>query len=284
MHWTNYHCHSLYCDGKARMEDFVLEAIKIGMPILGFTGHGPVPFKSVWNMTADDLPKYLDDVQGLKEKYADKITILSGLEIDYVEGELNAKSEIFNCGLDFKIGSLHYLNTFEDGSRFTIDGPPAEWQAGLTQLYDNNVFNVVEDFKRQSIDMIELGGFEILGHMDKTFQHGHKHFPIDHPQYIAAITDILKSASENDIVVEINTKSHERLGFLYPHVQFFKTLKSFDIPVTINSDSHHPLLLTSGMEFAANALLEAGINETYEFSNGNWVACALDKKGIALKH
>ncbi len=282
MIWTNYHCHSSYCDGKAKAEDFVLEAIKNNMPVLGFTGHGPVPFDSVWNMTEKDLPAYLEEIDILKSKYNGQIEILCALEVDYISGLLDAQSPVFTNQLDYRISSVHYLDQFEEGGWFTIDGPPAEWEAGLAKLYNNDVFKVVDSFVDKSIEMIEKGGFEIIGHIDKSFQHGHKYFSVDDPRYVEAINRLLKVASEHAIIVEINTKSFERLGFFYPHQHFFKTLKEFNIPVTINSDSHHPLLLTSGMANAAKALLDAGIKETYEFIGGSWKAFPLTPEGINI--
>ena len=41
---TNYHSHSLYCDGRAGMEDFVRFAISEGFTSYGFSSHAPLPF------------------------------------------------------------------------------------------------------------------------------------------------------------------------------------------------------------------------------------------------
>ena len=41
---TNYHSHSLYCDGRAGMEDFVRFALSEGFTSYGFSSHAPLPF------------------------------------------------------------------------------------------------------------------------------------------------------------------------------------------------------------------------------------------------
>ena len=41
---TNYHSHSLYCDGRASMEDFVRFALSEGFTSYGFSSHAPLPF------------------------------------------------------------------------------------------------------------------------------------------------------------------------------------------------------------------------------------------------
>lgn len=38
---TNYHSHSLYCDGRANMEDFIRFALSEGFTSYGFSSHAP---------------------------------------------------------------------------------------------------------------------------------------------------------------------------------------------------------------------------------------------------
>ena len=42
---TNYHSHSLYCDGRANMEDFVRFALSEGFTSYGFSSHAPRHYK-----------------------------------------------------------------------------------------------------------------------------------------------------------------------------------------------------------------------------------------------
>ena len=39
MMFSNYHTHTTYCDGANTPEELVLEAIRLGCPELGFSGH-----------------------------------------------------------------------------------------------------------------------------------------------------------------------------------------------------------------------------------------------------
>lgn len=95
---TNYHTHSLYCDGSASIEDFVKEAIRQGFSSYGVSSHSPIPFDTCWNMNRGDLPAYLDEVHFIKKKYEGRIEIYCGLEIDYLGAEYNPSSPFFkNC-------------------------------------------------------------------------------------------------------------------------------------------------------------------------------------------
>ena len=48
--WANFHTHSNYCDGKGLLDEYVAQAISLGMLSLGFSSHAPLPFESSWCM------------------------------------------------------------------------------------------------------------------------------------------------------------------------------------------------------------------------------------------
>ena len=57
------------------MEDYVKEALKLGMNSLEFSSHAPLPFKCLWCMRKERLPNYLKEAYSLKEKYKDHIQL-----------------------------------------------------------------------------------------------------------------------------------------------------------------------------------------------------------------
>jgi histidinol-phosphatase (PHP family) len=85
---ANYHTHCHFCDGQGELESYVVEAINKNMCAIGFSSHAPVPFKSDWHMQSDDLDKYLSEIDSLKKRYKE-IKIYSGLEVDYIPGQIN---------------------------------------------------------------------------------------------------------------------------------------------------------------------------------------------------
>ena len=72
---ANYHTHTVFCDGADTPEDVVLAAIGKGFTHLGFSGHMDY-FAHV------DAPRYFAELRRLEEKYAGRIEILHGLELD----------------------------------------------------------------------------------------------------------------------------------------------------------------------------------------------------------
>lgn len=284
MLWTNYHCHTQFCDGRANAEDFVKAAIDKNISTLGFSSHSPVPYNSIWNMKKENLGNYINEIKRLTVAYKDQIEILTGMEVDYIPGVFSAHESIIqNSNFDFLIGSVHYMDTFADGTPWTIDGPDEEFDAGFRQIFGNDARTYAKRFAEISGEMIELGGFDIVGHIDKVYQHGMRYFDIDEKWYKQLVWDLLSLASEKDLIVEINTKSFSKLGYFYPHQKFFKWLKELNTKVTINSDTHDPEKIDLAFEESAALLLEQGIKESFEFVDSVWQPVSLTEKGVVVK-
>ena len=81
-----YHCHTNRC-GHAYGEDeeFIQNAIAVGIKVLCFTDHTPIKGFSQKGIRMDyeELDNYLDSLWGLKEKYKEQIEIHIGLECEY---------------------------------------------------------------------------------------------------------------------------------------------------------------------------------------------------------
>ena len=83
----NYHTHTFRCHhAKGTDEEMVLAAIKSGIKVLGFSDHGPLPYKgfvSGMRMTVEESKDYFQSIRLLKEKYKDQIEIKIGFEYEY---------------------------------------------------------------------------------------------------------------------------------------------------------------------------------------------------------
>lgn len=104
---TNYHSHSLYCDGHAPIKDFLDEAVRQGFTSYGVSPHAPLPWTTRWSMMELELPVFLYEMKRLKEEYKDRLEVYCGLEIDYIDSDINPQAGLFkNDALDYKIGSV----------------------------------------------------------------------------------------------------------------------------------------------------------------------------------
>ncbi len=103
------HMHTTYCDGKDSAEAMVLSAIENGLAFAGISGHSFTPHDQSYCMSREGTQKYIEEVRALKEKYADRITLLLGTELDrYADIDLSP--------YDYYLGSVHYIFS-EEGKR-----------------------------------------------------------------------------------------------------------------------------------------------------------------------
>ena len=85
-------------------------ALSEGFTSYGFSSHAPLPFSTAWTMEWDIMDGYLSEFHRLKEKYAGRIELYIGLEIDYLNEASNPSIARFReLPLDYRIGSVHLL-------------------------------------------------------------------------------------------------------------------------------------------------------------------------------
>ncbi|MBK8809074.1 MAG: PHP domain-containing protein [Bacteroidales bacterium] len=122
MGWTNFHSHSTYSDGKESIAKCAEIAVQNKMEIYGFSDHSPIPFKNDWSLKIENLTDYLAEITQIKDLYKGSTEFLCGLEIDYLPGsEYSTRSFIESLHLDYFIGSVHFVDSFKDGTPWNID-------------------------------------------------------------------------------------------------------------------------------------------------------------------
>ena len=105
----NLHMHTTYCDGKDTAEAMTLAAIEEGLAAAGFSGHSFTPHDQSYCMSREGTQRYIEEISGLKQKYAGSIRLLTGIELDrYADTDLSP--------FDYRIGSVHYIFS-EEGKK-----------------------------------------------------------------------------------------------------------------------------------------------------------------------
>lgn len=236
----NFHSHTQFCDGRSPMEEMVVSAIKSGMRWFGFSPHSPINVATPCNMTKEDVAPYLEEVYRLKGIYGEKISLYAGMEVDYISADWGPHTDYFqNLPLDFIIGSIHFIPT-RTGEYIDVDGRPESFAIKLKKKFDNDLRYVVETFFRQTYEMIERGGLDILGHFDKIKRNAEFVSPgIGSESWFISLSDnIARKAIERGVAVEINTKAYADTGFFFPDPLHWKALQNAGILLLINSDAH----------------------------------------------
>ena len=278
----NFHSHCTFCDGRNHPEDFIKFAISKHFRAYGFSSHSPLPFETFWNMSACDMDEYINEITRLKLKYSEQIEIYLGLEIDYLDETYNASIPYFrSLPLDYRIGSIHFLpgkNPLTEENMACIDGPYDEFVSSLEQYYQGDIRMITAMYFQNSMQMVEIGGFEIVGHLDKIYQNGclHPAFDMDAAWYQKPLEAYIDFIAEKGLIVEINTKNFVHKHQTFPHISTLKSLFKHRIPVMVNSDCHAPDLVNDGREKVLSLLKATGFKTTFELVKGVWQDVAID--------
>ncbi|MBK3515711.1 histidinol-phosphatase [Carboxylicivirga marina] len=278
MGWTNYHGHCDYCDGQGTIEDCIKKAIELKMDGIGISSHAPVPFPTDWTMPAYKLDNYLKEIEELKAKYADQIDVYKALEVDYIPGLASPKHEkIVAANLDYCVGSVHYIGQMNDGTHWAVDAPADEFNKGLNETFNGDIKRAACRYYELQREMLEQATPDIIGHMDKIKMHNLTFGLFDENEqwYLDEVNKTLAVIKAKGVIVEVNTKAYYRDGHLFPGPEHFAKIKELNIPITINSDAHHPDKLVNAFEEVEEMLLKAGFTHFVELVEGKWQEVAI---------
>ena len=273
--WSNFHCHSNFSDGQGTPEDIIKKAIELQMPGIGLSEHCPVPFKTTWNIKADKVDIYINQIASLKKSYAGKIEVYCGMEIDYISDmqEFIIQNSKINK-LDYVIGSLHFLGFLENGQPWNIDGTRELFKQGMKEIFKNDGIRLVESYYENIINMVIQLKPTIIGHIDKIRLHntGDIYFTEESAYYKNASLNALEVIKKADCMVEINTRGLYKHNNKepYPTLWLLKQMKQREIRVVISSDSHAPADLVRGFPTAVEFLKEAAYNSQWCLEGGMW--------------
>lgn len=279
MNLTNYHSHSLFCDGRADMTTFARFAASKGFSAYGYSSHAPLPFPTAWTMEWDRMEDYFSEFSRLKEQYEGQLELYIGLEIDYLNEESHPASARFQAlPLDYRIGSVHLLQNAR-GEVVDADLSPDRFAQMVQKHFNGNIEAVVRQYFDRANRMLELGGFDILGHADKVHYNAECYHPhiTSEDWYARLVRDHLAEAVRRGYLIEINTKAYRDLGVFYPDISCFTYLKDLDARVVVNSDAHYPERINYGRPEALSALQKAGFTTVAEFHGDRWEEVALSK-------
>ena len=139
------HTHSQFCPHGSReaTEQFIERAIALGFETYSLTEHPPLPRDFIdptadhsCGMRQEDLEPYLLHAQKLKKRYAERIEIRVGLEVDYIPGyESDVRTMLNDYGsqMDDALLSVHFLEG--KGGWRCVDLSPEDFQDGLIDVY-----------------------------------------------------------------------------------------------------------------------------------------------------
>ncbi len=228
------HVHTVWCDGKNTPEEMILSAIDKGLETIGILMHSYLSFDADGTVLPSRLPLFLTEIANLKQKYADKINVLCGIEADIF-------SEFEKSLFDYVIGSVHYV--YVDGTKYPIDNGEETFVKVCNEYFNGDYYALAESYFDKVSTVLEKTDADIIGHFDiiTKYNGDGKYFSEDNPRYIKAYQKAVDKLVVYGKPFEINTGAMSR-GYKtqpYPSKSIIDYIISKGGKFILSSDAHH---------------------------------------------
>lgn len=244
------HNHTARCNhATGTVTEYIERAIELGIEVYGFSEHAPMDFDEEYRVSFDDMHAYETEILKAKERYADRIDIRLGYEVDWLPGHMDDR--VLNAEVDFLVGSVHFLD------KWGFDNPEfiGEWET-------RDVNTVWQDYFEAVTAMIASGYFDVVGHLDLIKLFGD--LPSIDLREIARPT--LEATAKSGMALEINTAGLRKpVGELYPSRALLEEAFALGIPITFGSDAHAVDQVGAGLEQAYALARAVGYTQAVTF-------------------
>ena len=252
----NLHSHTTYCDGVNGAEEMIQAAISKGFDVFGFSGHSYLDFDDSWCMSEENTKLYKEEIKTLRDKYESQITVLCGVEQDYLS---NTPTDDY----DYVIGSVHVIHK---GDKYiSVDYTADHLIEHIDSCYNGDALSFAEDYFSLIGDVHNKTKCHIVGHFDLLTKFNEKAqiFDISHPRYKVAEDAALSKLLSQKVIFEVNTGAISR-GYRtepYPSRETLCKINAAGGKVIISSDTHSTDTVDSGYYEALSLIKECGFTK-----------------------
>ncbi|GAA6001320.1 hypothetical protein JCM10207_006607 [Rhodosporidiobolus poonsookiae] len=274
---VSHHSHSgeFCCHAKGTLAEVVDEAIRQGFSTFGLSEHVPryqethlYPEES--HLTVQDLATtfdaYLLEAHRLKKLHADKLTILVGLETEYIDRSGLDKLEKLIAdnadAIEYLVGSVHHCDELPiDFDKERFDNclalqPGSSEHDRLSRLFCSYFDNQFELLSRLEP--------EIVGHFDLC----RLYYPAldfrSFPDAWARIERNIDHAVSYGAIFEVNASAFRKgWSTAYPGTEVFDSILAKGGRFTLSDDSHGPHAVGLHYDRAYEYLRERGVQELW---------------------
>ena len=263
----NLHMHTTFSDGKNTAEEMVLRALAQGCTSLGFSDHSPLPWGTDnWATPAERMEEYRQEILMLKEKYAGKMDIFLGLEMDL-------DSNAFDGPWDYLIGSVH--SVWSNGIYRSVDYSGAVTAETIRDYFCGDPYAYTGAYFQQVAAVAEKTKCQIIGHFDLVtkFNQQTPLFDETDPRYLTAALNALDELSKHDVIFEINTGAMSR-GYRtdpYPSPTLLKAMRERNCRICITSDSHSVDTIFHAFDQAKELAKSCGYQESWVLTKHGFI-------------
>lgn len=274
----NLHTHSIRCDGKDSIEDMTLHAIELGFDSVGFSGHSPMFYAPTHGMKPEEVEDYLLDVRSIQKKYADKIKVFCGIELD-----LYSKLDL--TPYDYVIGSVHYLKI--DGEYVGFDRNAQTVKSVIDRYFGGDGMAYARAYYETLATLPQRGKIDVVGHFDLITKHVENvcFFDWNSAEYLRYATEAIDALVGQIPLFEINTGAIAR-GYRktpYPTADLLREIKRRGGGILISSDCHDKHFLAQSFRESIEIARACGFEETHVLTENGFEPIPLDKMKERMK-
>jgi len=237
------------------MEQYVLRAMELGLPEMGFSEHlpQPVPIPDKVAPTAEEMDGFVDEFARVRKAFAGRMTVRLGGEADFTPGGASEIERMKrNYRLEYVIGSVHFLGG---------------WAVDHPAYADGYATRSIDAVYREYFEMIReaagTGLFDVIGHLDLPKKFGHR----PDTNVVKLAEKAIEAMAANGVGFEINTAGRDKpVGEFYPSRDLIVACRQAGLRLTFGSDSHAPKEVGRYFAEASELARECGYTQTMRMS------------------
>ena len=261
---TNFHTHSVFCDGRDTPEEMALAAIEKGFSALGFSGHSFFASDADFSMSEEKQRVYREEVLRVKEKYKDKIDIFLGIEQD-------SWSPPLAYPYDYVIASVHNLR--RDGVFCPIDHNADLMLKNLEAHFGGDQELYAEAYFAELVQLFDkIPAADVIGHVDLITKYDEVLSIRRSARYFSMAKEAVRRLAKYGKPFEINTGAIGR-GYRtvpYPAPELLSVIRGEGGRIVINSDCHHKDFLDCGFDLAVDLAKDCGFSSHLILTKNGW--------------
>lgn len=251
---SDCHMHTEFStDSEAPMRSMIDGALERGLKEICLTDHYDKDYPRVPDIEGTafvfDPEEYFRTLAALREEYAGRITVRTGIEIGLQPHLGEFYRELIRSNpFDFVIGSVHLVHG--------LDPYYGEIFEGRT---DEDVYR--ETFRMTVENLDAIDDFDVLGHIDYVVRYGKEkaaHYSCR--KFADEIDAILRKVIDMGKGIELNTGGFKYgLGFCNPHPDIIKRYRELGGKIiTVGADAHKPEHIAYDFDKAEEILKDCG--------------------------
>jgi len=202
----DYHVHTIWTDGSATAEEYIKAALRKDIGEIAFTEH--VRKTSSW------FDSFIEEIEGLRDKYRGRLTVIYGIEAkvtDY-EGNLDATVDMIRKS-EIVLGAIH---RYPDG------------KGGYLDFQKIPFYKAAEIECKLACALTRNSDVNVLAHLGGVFEREFRRFlPVEY------VREIIESANQYGTVIEINS------SYLSESSPLFELCSVLDPLISLGSDAHN---------------------------------------------